>query len=80
MNEDNRVVVSPLVDRKMVIAPVLVTVLIQTIQPGFLALIQFMDELVAKLEDEGEYTNVEVLVDQLLPSHVLSLRVGSERA
>lgn len=80
MNEDNRVVVSPLVDRKMVIAPVLVTVLIQTIQPGFLALIQFMDELVAKLEDEGEYTNVEVLVDQLLPSHVLSLRVGCERA
>lgn len=80
MNEDNRVVVSPLVDRKMVIAPVLVTVLIQTIQPGFLALVQFMDELVAKLEDEGEYTNVEVLVDQLLPSHVFSLRVGSERA
>ena len=78
MNQNNRVVVGPFIYGQVVIAAVLVTVLVQAEQSCLLPFVGISDELVAELEDEGEHTDIEILVNKLLPCHVFAFSHGGE--
>ena len=78
MNQNYRVVVGPFIYGQVVIAAVFVTVLVQAEQSCFLPFVGISDKLVAELEDECEHTDIEILVNKLLPRHVFAFSHGGE--